>query len=281
MGLAAIAKLRPHGTRATGLALVLALIAGALVAPVFAPYDPFAYATDAFQPPSWRFWLGSNDVGQDILSQLLHGARTSILVGVGVASLATTLSAVGGTLSALIGGLFDRVMMRVVDALIVIPDIVVIILVAAYLRPNLLLLVVLLSLLGWQGGARVLRSQALSLKERMHVQAARTFGAGTIYVLRRHVVPELGPILLAGWIQGLRRAVFMEAGLSFLGISDPGVVSWGKMMHQALNFAYLEVWKWWLLPPGIALSLVLVAFVLVGYWLEQVMFPRLGEMNSA
>lgn len=261
----------------TGLAILLCLLALALLAPLMTHYRPEDYTGLIFQPPSARHWLGTNDVGQDVWTQLLYGARSSLLTGTGAAALAVLFSLLVGGSAALLGGVYDRVLMRMVDALLIIPPIIVVILVAAYLKPNLILLIIIISSFLWPAGARIVRSQTLTLKESMHVTAARSFGGGWVYVLKRHLVPEMGPVLTAIIIQSARRAVFMEAGLSFLGISDPALISWGKMMQNALQFTYLDVWKWWLLPPGFALSLTIMGFTFTGTALETVLNPRLRK----
>ena len=197
-------------------------------------------------------------MGQDIWARLLYGARTSLLVAAAVALLSSALSVLVGASAALVGGLYERFCMRIVDAMISLPTIIVMILVAAYLRPSLPLLILLISAFSWPGGARIVRSQVLSLKERMHINAARTFGAGKRHIVSTHIIPDLSPIISALMMQDARRAVFMEAGLAFLGVSDPMVISWGKMMHQALAFTYLDVWQWWLVPTGLALSATLI-----------------------
>ncbi|MGC9514497.1 ABC transporter permease [Methanocrinis sp.] len=261
-----------------GLLLIGLVVFLALFAPVLSPYSPRENTdTPAFSRPSEDHWLGTNDARQDIWTQLLYGARTSLSVGFGVALLSALISVLVGGTAAIFGGLYDRFWMRIVDATMAIPDVIVIILVAAYLRPNVLLMILLLSALSWPGGARVIRAQTLTLKERMHISAARTFGAGWSHLLFRHIIPDLGPILVAIMIQDARRAVFMEAGLSFLGISDPSVMSWGKMMQYARVFTYLEVWKWWLLPTGLALSTTLIGLSFTGYSLEAALDPRLQE----
>ena len=264
-----------------GIAVFAVIVLLALFAPLLAGYDPIAQSVHSFLAPSWSHPLGTNHVGQDIWSQLVYGARTSLLVGISVGLLSTLLAAVVGTSAALVGGVYDSIVMRLVDALIVIPIIIVLILVAAYLRPNMWTIIVLLSLLGWQGGARIVRAQALSLKEELHVAAARSFGAGTRYLMRRHIVPDLGPILLVEFIYTMRRAVFLEAGLAFIGISDPNVISWGVMMREAMEYSYLNVWAWWLLPAGIALSLLIVSITFIGHSMEPVMDPRLRGEASA
>jgi peptide/nickel transport system permease protein len=214
-------------------------------------------------------------VGQDIWSQLLYGARTSLLVGFSVGILGLFLSVLFGVSAALIGGLYERVVMRVVDALIVIPMVIIVILIAAYIRPSLFTLILLLSALSWTGGARVIRAQALSVKQRGHIGASRTFGASQFYIAWRHILPDLAPILLVEFIYGIRRAIFMEAGLAFLGIGDPMVVSWGMMMHDALRFSYLDVWRWWLVPVGVALSLTIIGLTFISHAAESALDPRL------
>ena len=264
-----------------GIAALALIMLLALFAPLLTGYDPIAQSVHSFLAPYWSHPLGTNHVGQDIWSQLLYGARTSLLVGVSVALLSTLLGAAVGASAALIGGMYDRIVMRIVDALLVIPIIIVLILVAAYLRPSIWTIIVMLSLLGWQGGARIVRAQALSLREKLHISAARSFGAGTVYLIYRHILPDLSPILLVEFIYAMRRAVFMEAGLAFIGISDPSVVSWGVMMREALDYSYLNVWAWWLLPAGVALSLLIMSVTFIGHSMEPVMDPRLRGEASA
>jgi peptide/nickel transport system permease protein len=263
-----------------GLGLIILMAATAALAPLLTTCQPSAYTGAPFAAPSAQHWLGTNDVGQDIWTHLLYGARTSLAVGSGVALLSLCLSVLAGCSSALLGGLYDRLLMRLVDALIIIPPVIVAILAAAYLRPNTILLVFLLSAFSWPGGARVIRAQTLSLKERMPVYAARTFGASRRRLLFSHIIPDLGPLLIALMIQDARRAVFMEAGLSFLGVCDPTIVSWGKMMQHALKFVYMDVWRWWLLPTGFALSLTIMGFTFTGFALESALNPRLRKEVS-
>ena len=262
-----------------GLALLASVVIIALSSPLLAGYDPGEPSHEALKPPSNEHWLGTNDVGQDIWSRLIHGAKNALLVAFGVGMLTTLIGTIVGASAALVGGLYEKIMMRVVDALIAIPAFIVIILVAAYVLPNVWTLIVLISVLTWQGGARLVRAQTLSVKERMHIYAARTFGATKWYISTRHILPDLSPILFAVFIHSATRGIFMEAGLAFLGIADISTVSWGLMMHHALKFYYLDVWKWWLLPTGLALSVTIMAFVFIGHAFEAVMDPRLMEME--
>jgi len=264
-----------------GLIILSFMISVAILAPLIAPYDPYQQSTAALLSPSWNHWLGTNHVGQDILSRLIYGTRTSLLVGFGVGTLSLLLSTVFGISAALIGGIYEKVVMRVVDAFIVIPMIIIVVLVSAYIHPSIFTLILILSLLGWQGGARIVRAQVLSLKERGHVASARSFGANNFYIAKRHILPDLGPILLVDFIHGVRRAVFMEAGLAFLGITDPTMVSWGMMMRNALDYSYLNVWQWWLVPTGLALSLTIIGLTFVGHAAEPVIEPRLRGVEVA
>jgi peptide/nickel transport system permease protein len=315
-----------------GVALLLVILLMAILAPLLATQDPLIQTTDSFKNPSWEHPLGTNHAGQDIWSQLVYGARTSLLTGFMVAGISTVLSAVIGGSAALIGGIYERMVTRLVDVFLIIPMILLLILLSVYVAPNLgrgvlagihvlillmlaglslymvlrmgwagfLILtpitilailsrdllpdiggmVLILSLLCWQGGARIVRAQTLSLKEKGHVSAARGFGAGTGYILQTHILPDLGPILLAEFIFCVRRAVFLQAGLAFLGIGDPGVVSWGSMINDARDWIFMDVWKNWLVPSGAALSATIVAITLIGHSLETVLDPRLrGDLT--
>lgn len=264
-----------------GLIILTLVLALAFLAPVLSRYDPAQQSVSSLLSPSYNHWLGTNHVGQDIWSQLLYGTQASLMVGFGVGLLSLILSIFFGVSAALIEGLYDKIIMRIVDAFIVIPMVVVVILVAAYIRPNLLVLVLLLAVLSWQGGARVIRAQALSLKKRGHIEASKTFGASRFYIALHHIVPDLTPILLVEFIYGVRRAVFMEAGLAFLGITDPGLVSWGMMMRDAMKFSYLNVWQWWLVPAGLALSLTIIGLTFIGHAAEPVIDPRLRGVEIA
>ncbi len=262
-----------------GLFILTIIILMAVFAPLLSNYSPHDYTGKIFSPPDMDHLLGTDSVGQDIWVRLLYGARTSLLVAGAVALISSLLSLAFGATAALVGGYYERFCMRIVDAMISLPTVIVMILVAAYLRPSMLLLIMLISAFSWPGGARIVRSQVLSLKEKVHINASRTFGAGKKHIIFNHIMPELSPIISSMMMQDARRAVFMEAGLAFLGVSDPMVISWGKMMHQALAFTYLDVWQWWLVPTGLALSATLIGISFLSFSLETAMDPRLRKSN--
>ncbi|MBA1342426.1 MAG: hypothetical protein C5S52_02380 [ANME-2 cluster archaeon] len=264
-----------------GLVLILFLFTTAILAPVIAPHDPWDYSASAFQPPSREHLLGTNDIGYDIFSELLWALRTSILFGIAVATITCTIGIVLGVSAALIGGMYDMIVMRLADALLAIPTIMVLILIAAYFKPSTTVLIIALSLVLWQTIARGMRAQTLSLKTKLYVKAAKNTGAPTSYIMYKHIMPELFPLYAMGFVTKARIAVFMEAGLSFLGIFDPTTKSLGIMMSYAMR--YLDpcfgVWFNWLLPPVVALSLLIISLGLISYAIEEIFDPRLRRNN--
>ena len=265
-----------------GLVLILLLITTAILAPVIAPHDPWDYSAPAFQPPSWEHPLGTNDIGYDIYSELLWSLRTSILFGIAVASIACTIGLILGVSAALIGGMYDMAVMRIADALLAIPTIMILILIAAYFKPSTTVLIIALSLVLWQTIARGVRAQTLSLKTKLYVKAAKNAGAPTSYIMYKHIMPELFPLYAMGFVTKARIAVFMEAGLSFLGIFDPTTKSLGIMMSYAMRYLdpCFSVWWNWLLPPVIALSLLIVSLGFISYAIEEIFDPRLRRNNA-
>ncbi len=275
------AEIKKDGLGRTGLVMVALLAAAALLAPWLAPYNPWEYVGPPLSAPSWRHLLGTNEVGQDILSELLFGTRTTLLISVSAAACSTMLSLVLGLLAGFYRGTAERIILRLVDVMLVIPVFLIALLVAAYFKPGTSTLILLFTMLLWPPGTRIIWTRVLSLKNQEHFTSARQFGAGTFYLVRRHLVPELYPLLAVNFIQVIRRAVFMEAGLAFLGVFDPAAKSWGLMLHYARGFIFTGAWKWWLLPPGLAVSFTITAFALIGYSLEAVLDPRLRRQAYA
>ena len=259
-----------------GLVIVSALVLLALITTFFTR-DPDACSSLIFTQPGQANLLGTNDLGQDIFSRLIYGLRTSIFVSVGVGIFATFISIIAGVFSGFIGGMFDIVVMRIVDVFLVMPSIIILILISAFIRPTMLWLIIIISLLSWQRGARVIRGQTLALKQRAHIYSARAFGAKRVYMLVRHIIPDLGNIIIVSFINNARSAVFLEAGVAFIGISSLTTISLGTIMHNAFKFYYLPVWIWWLLPAGILLSAILISLTFLGNLMEKIIDPRLNN----
>jgi peptide/nickel transport system permease protein len=276
MHISVMRDLKKSKSARAALYIFTVLLLVVIIAPFFIK-DPGAFSKTIFSTPSIAHLLGTNDLGQDIFSRLIYGLRTSIFVSISAGLIATSLSVIVGVISGFTGGIVDEIIMRIIDAMLIIPSLVILILISAFIRPNLISLIILIALFRWQGGARIIRGQTFALKQKIHIYSARTFGAKKLYILRRHIIPDLGNIIMASFLQNARSAVFLEAGMAFIGISSLSSISLGTIMHNALEFYYLPVWLWWLLPSGIMLSLVLVSFTLLSNLIEKVVDPRLED----
>ena len=260
-----------------GVAIVATVALVAALAPVLAPYDPRAIAGPSLAAPSAAHLLGTNDAGQDILSQLVWGARSSAIVAGLAAVLAVALGVLVGATAGLARGTIDVVAMRLTDLFLAVPALPLLILVVALAGPSRTTVVCVIALAGWPAVARLVRSQTLTLGRRGYVQAARGFGAAPLYVVGRHVVPAIGPLVTATLVYWAATAVMLQAGLAFLGLSDPTEVSWGAVLNRALEHQgvyFTSQWTWWVLPPGLAIALAAIGLAFIGFGLEPRSNPR-------
>ncbi|HUR17476.1 MAG TPA: ABC transporter permease [Acidimicrobiales bacterium] len=260
-----------------GTVLVALLVAVAALAPWITPYDARAITGDAYERPSSAHLLGTNDAGADILSRLVTGSRTTLVVAVAATSLILAIGLAVGLTAGLRGGFLDTLLMRLVDVFLALPVLPLLIFIAALAGPSLTLSILMISLFTWPQTARIVRSQTLSLRTRGFVDIARGLGAGPVYVMRRHLVPALGPIIASNLVYVAGTAVIIEAGLSFIGLGDPAAVSWGSELNRALQSPQIYVgslWLWWLLPAGLALTLAVLGFTFIGVGLEPRFNPR-------
>ncbi len=266
----------PQLAATVGLFLILGLTFTALFAEQISPYDPAERVGRPFEMPTAAHLLGTNDIGQDILSELIHGTRVSLTVGVAAALIAMVL----GTSVGLVAGYFTRagaVLMRIVDIILVLPFLPLLILLAAYLGRSLLNTVVIIGLLIWAGTARVIRSQVLTLVNHDYVLAAHATGATHPHILWRHLLPQVLLLAVGQFVEATSGAILLEASLSFLGLGDPLQKSWGTILYWAqVRGAFLTpAWRWWVLPPGLLIVAAALGFALVGFALEQTINPRL------
>jgi peptide/nickel transport system permease protein len=261
-----------------GLVIVAVFVGLALAAPWLSSYRTTELAGNPLQPPSGAHLLGTNGVGQDLASQILNGARVSLFVAVLAGGGTLLIGALVGMVAGWAGGAVDAVLMRVVDLVLVVPKVPLLIVIGTYAGPSLTVISLIIALTGWPPTARIVRSQVLSLRRRAHIKAAVGFGASTPQILRRHILPEVGLILAAGLVGAAGRAIAFEAGLAFLGLGDPTRASWGAILRDALDFGgifYTDAWKWWLVPPLVAVSVLLLGVTFLGVGLEQRINPRL------
>lgn len=270
-----LVKRNPIGL--VGAAILLSLLFVVLFANWISPYDPTEQVGKPFQVPSAAYWLGTNDIGQDILSELIHGARISLTVGVVAALLAISIGTLLGVVAGYYGGSVDVIIMRSVDLVLVIPFLPLMILLAAFVGPSFRNLILVIGLLTWARPARVIRAQTLSLRNRAYIEAAQSVGARHRRILSRHILPGVLPLSLAQLVLAASTAILVEASLSFLGLGDPTTKSWGTVLYYAqVRSAFLSgAWVWWVIPPGLLITLAVLGFAFVGFALEEVLNPQL------
>lgn len=254
-----------------GAVIVAVLVLVGTFAPVLAPYDPKALSGESLLQPTLQHLLGTNQIGQDIFSELIWGARTSLLIGLGGAGATVLLGVALGMVAGLMGGWVDVALMRAVDVLLGIPVLPTLILIAALAGSSLWTLILAIGFLGGPRTARILRSQVLRLRQRGFIGAARGFGGSLLYVLRRHLIPGVAPVIVAGFVNWAGLAISLEAGLAFLGLGNPFEVSWGQIIQQAISLPGWEfgvAWVWWALPAGFALIVAVLGFAFLGIGFE-------------
>lgn len=255
-----------------GLLLLSAISLTAILAPFIAPYHPFQlHAT--LQPPSEDFIFGTDYLGRDIFSQMVWGGRVSMEFAFGAAGISLVLGVFLGAISGYFGGAVDAVMSRLFEIFLMIPRLFLIILVVALLGTNIWFVVVVIGLTLWPSNARIMRSQVLTLKKRGYVQAAVAAGVTPFTIMMKHVIPNgLAPVIANSTLQ-MAYAVLTEAGLSFLGLGDPGQVSWGQILNNGQN--YMRSAPWIVIVPGLGIAFLLLGLHLVGDGVTRVLNPRL------
>ena len=252
----------------------------AIFAPVLAPYDPFATPpvtiNDIYQPPSAEHPLGTDDGGKDVLSALIYGSRVSLIVGFTAAAIAIVIGGTIGIVAGYKGGRTGGALMRFTDFFLVIPDLALQIVLVAILGPSLLTIIAVIGVLGWTTTARLIRSQSLTVRERKFVSRAHAIGASDWYIIRRHIVPLVLPLMLANAVLVISLAILSESTLAFVGLGDPTVISWGKMLNFAFSRGAMSAGAWWaFIPPGLAIVWVVLGTTLLGTALEDILNPRL------
>ncbi|RDE13604.1 MAG: hypothetical protein C4K49_08465 [Candidatus Thorarchaeota archaeon] len=222
--------------------------------------------------------LGTTDKGADAWSQLIYGSRVSLTIGVLATALSTVVGVIVGLVAGYFGGKVDEVLMRVVDFLLVIPGLPLMMVLAAFLGPTVENIIIVIAILGWTGTSRLIRSQVMAEKNKAYVESARAIGASDTYIIFRHVLPNVTPILFANITLGVVGAILSESGLAFLGLTDPSKPSWGRMLADAQGSGGFSNGAWWVVVfPGLMITSLSLAFTFVGHTLDQVLNPRLRE----
>lgn len=263
-----------------GLFMLVFIILVATFAPWIAPYDPYeqvqATAEDVMAPPSPGHPLGQDDAGRDVLSLVIYGARISLLVGFAASFIIVLLGCTIGMVSGYAGGRLDVLLMRFTDAILVVPSLPLMLVVIAVAGRGLTNIILVIGLLTWTYMARVVRSQVLTVKERQFVMRARAIGVSHLGIMIRHVLPQVLPVIFAEATLDVSYAILSEASLSFLGLGDPTLVSWGSMLNRAFMRGAVTKGAWWyLIPPGLALAWVTLGLTLLSNAVQEIVNPRL------
>jgi len=260
-----------------GLIILLIFVFIAVLADYIAPYGEWELGvTLPFSPPSSQHIFGADELGRDLYSLFIYGTRISLIVGVSAAFLSAIIGGVVGLVSGYVGGWVDDLLMRVTEAFLAIPAIVLMIIFAAILGPSFINIIIVIAIVSWAPIARVIRSQVLVVKELPYIEAAKAMGAGSSRIMFKHVLPNVTPLLFANMVLQVSNAILAEAALSFLGLGDPHHTSWGMILHYAEGSGALAAGYWWyVLPPGIGILLLVLSFVFIGYALDEIVNPRL------
>lgn len=271
---------RGHRLGMIGLAMLMTAVVVAIFAPALAPYDPYETVTitidDIYQPPSLVHLLGTDDGAKDVFSSLLYGARVSLVVGFAGALISVLVGGAIGLIAGYRGGWIGQGLMRFTDFFLVIPDLALLIVLVAIVGQSLRNIILVIGLLGWTTTARLVRSQTLAVRERKFVVRAKAAGAGDWYTLRRHVIPQVLPLMLANTVLVVSLAIIAESTLAFLGLGDPRLISWGQMLNLGFTRGAVAAGAWWaMIPPGIAIVWVVLSVTLIGNALEDLLNPKL------
>ncbi len=270
-------QLRKNKMALIGLAIILLLVIVAAIAPVFVPHHPYEQDLEkAFLPPSLEYPFGTDDFGRCIFSRIIFGTRISLAIGVVVTAISAVTGIILGMLAGFYSGIVDEVIMRIVDIFLAFPGLILALVIAGLLGPGMFNVLFALSLVGWMGYARVVRGVVMAEKEKNFVETARALGAGSLYIMYRHLLPNvLAPVIVMATL-GIGQAILAAAGLSFLGLgAQPPVPVWGSMLNDGKM--YLQTAPHLTIFPGLAIMITVLSFNFLGDGLRDLFDPRLRE----
>lgn len=260
-----------------GVGMLAVLAAFAIAPQLFTPYDPAEMVGRPFLEPSGDHLLGTNDIGQDLFSEIIYGTRASLSTGLSVSVLAITIGVVAGLLSGYYSNLLSSIILMLTDLVLVLPFLPLVILLGAYLGQGQRNIILILVLVSWAIPARLIRSRVLAVINTPYVEAARALGSGDGQIILRHVWPAVRALALVQFVMLAAATILAEASLSFLGLGDPATKSWGTTLYFARSSGVFlsEAWKWWVVPAGLMISLSILSLVLIAYALERRLEPGL------
>jgi peptide/nickel transport system permease protein len=262
-------------TAIVGVLLFSIPVIMAIFAQWIAPYNPYAIIGSPYEKPSLVRPLGTDDIGKDLLSQLIYGSRVSLTVGIFSTVIAIIIGVLIGMFAGYLGGWLDEALMRFTDIVLTFPYLVFVIVLIAYLGPSVWNMILCIGLLGWPTIARMIRSQVLSLKTQLYVEAAVALGATRRHIMLRYILPSLTVLLIPIAVLTVVDGILTEAGLSFLGLGDLTQISWGIMLfYAASRGGFVKGSWWWIVPPGLMITVTSLGLIFAGQALDEVLNPR-------
>jgi len=230
--------------------------------------------------PSLQHWLGTDFIGRDIFCQLLEGAKIAFIVGLSCAFISIVLGTVIGMIAGYAGGVTDMLLMRTADIFMIMPTLVILLILASLWQLSIWVIILIIAIMRWPAVSRIIRSQTLSLKQRPFIEASKVAGASPLRIIFRHIMPNVLPLAFLYMTFRVTSAILVEAALSFLGFGDPGQVSWGMMLQWVWSSGHMFQAPYWLLPPGICISLLTLSFYMLGRAMDEVLDPRLRKAEQ-
>jgi peptide/nickel transport system permease protein len=270
-------RYRADRSAVVGLAIVAVTLLVALSAPLLSPYSPFSLQQGVLQPPSPGYWFGTDQVGRDVLSNLIYGTRVALIFAIGVAGISLIMGVILGSIPGYFGGWIDDVFSRVIEVFLMIPQFILVVTVVALFGNNILYTMIIVGLTIWPTNAKITRAQVLTLKQRTFVRAVAASGAGHGRILFRHILPNgVHPVIANSTLQ-MAHAILFEASISFFGLGDPSFVSWGQLLY----LANLHRSAWWMaLFPGLCIVILVLGFNFVGDGINAALNPRLQARKA-
>lgn len=256
-----------------GLTLLCILLLIAVLGPVFAPYSPKLLNNDLLEPPGSKYLLGTDNLGHDIFSQILYGASTSLKIGFIAAMISAIIGVIFGGIAGFFGGVIDQILSEIMNIFLMLPTFFLILLIIATFGSSMLNVMIVIGLTSWVGNARLMRAQAKAIKERTFIKSSIAMGESKLSILIKHVIPNGIFPIIANTTMNISGAILTEAGLSFLGLGDPNVISWGQIITAGKG--YLPK-AWWISTfPGLMTIFTVLTFFLIGEGLNRVLSPKM------
>ncbi len=270
--------LKKNSQLRTGIILLIVLLLVAIFAPVLAPCDPYQLYDALVKPPGTPgHLLGTDGLGRDVLSEIIYGTRTSLMIGVIAASIAGLVGTCIGAVAGFFGGKVDRVVSEFINFFLMTPSFFLTLIVVALFGSNIIYIMIVIGLTSWTGNARLMRAQAISLKQRTFIKSAQAMGESRLSIMFRHIIPNGIFPIIAQTTMNVSGAILSEAGLSFLGLGDPNVVSWGQIIYHGKQYMPNG---WWISTfAGVAVVFTVLTFFLIGDGLNRVLSPKMDANN--